>query len=73
MLFRSAVNNAVNQLKSVNDFFNNLISFFSNPIRLIKMLIGFTLIIVGLVLMIKELTPQPVKKAAKDIGIIGGK
>lgn len=57
-----------NQLKSFSNFFSGLTSFFSDPIRVIKIIIGFILIVIGATLLVKEMIPPTLKRASKDIG-----
>lgn len=59
-----AATNAANQFSGINNFFTQLSGFFSNPVRLIKIMLGAILIATGIILLIKELVPGSVKKAA---------
>lgn len=44
-------------LSGLNNFFSSLTGFFSNPVRLIKILGGAAVVIVGLVLLVRSLMP----------------
>lgn len=54
---QGAEQNASNALNGLNNFFSALQGFFSNPVRLIKILGGAALVIVGLVLLVRSLMP----------------
>lgn len=58
---------------NVNSFFGELQSFFSNPIRLVKIVLGALLLITGIVLLIKELVPGPVKQAVSTAKTVATK
>lgn len=59
------VGGAGGNLTAVNTFFSQLSGFFSNPVRLIKIIGGATLVIVGLVLLVKSFVPaKTIAKAA---------
>lgn len=60
-----AFQNPLDGLSSVNSFFSGLSSFFSDPVRIIKILLGAAMIIAGLVLLIKELAGKDIAKVAK--------
>lgn len=49
--------NPLGDLSGLNNFFSALQNFFSNPVRLIKILGGAAIVIAGIVLLIKSLTP----------------
>lgn len=60
-------NNPLDALNSIGQFFGQLGNFFSNPTRIIKILLGAVLLIAGLYLMIKELLPSSVRQAANTL------
>lgn len=53
-----AFQNPLAGLTGVNNFFTALQGFFSNPVRLIKIVGGAALVIVGLVLLVRSLMPS---------------
>lgn len=54
-------NDLAGALSGVNNFFTMISGFFSNPMRIVKIVLGVILLIIGLVLLVKEFTPSIAK------------